>query len=90
MFDATFIEHFLLSSFLTKCCIKGERLDLAKTVINLQKQVKKKKTPVSSQITKYHYYEMWKLIWITTKSYSFMVEAYVGEWLTPQTPDLEV
>ena len=42
MFDATFIEHLLLSSFLTKCCIKGERLDLAKTVINLQKQEKKK------------------------------------------------
>ena len=42
MFDATFIEHLLLSSFLTKCCIKGERLDLAKTVINLQKEVKKK------------------------------------------------
>ena len=42
MFDAAFIEHLLLSSFLAKCCIKGERLDLAKTVINLQKEVKKK------------------------------------------------
>ena len=58
MFDATFIEHLLLSSFLTKCCIKGERLDLAKTVINLQKQEKKKETPVSSEITKNHCYEI--------------------------------
>ena len=89
MFDATFIEHLLLSSFLTKCSIKGERLDLAKTVINLQKQVKKKKSCFKSN-TKNHYYEMWKLMWITTKFYWFMVEAYVAEWLTPQTPDLEV
>ena len=33
---------------------------------------------------------MWKLMWITTKFYWFMVEAYVAEWLTPRTPDLEV
>ena len=33
---------------------------------------------------------MWKLMWITTKFYWFMAEAYVAEWLTPRTPDLEV
>jgi len=90
MFDATFIEHLLLSSFLTKCGIKGERLDLAKTVINLQKQEKKKKNSCFEWNHKKSLPWNWQLMRITTKFYWFMVEACVAEWLTPWTPDLEV
>ena len=50
----------------------------------------RKKTPDSSEITKNHYYEMWKLMRITTKFYQFMVQACVAERLTPRTSDLEV
>ena len=89
MFDATFIEHLLLSSFLTKCGIKGERLDLAKTVINLQKQVKKKKLLLQ---VKYQKSLLWNVKTDVNYNKVLLIHggAYVAEWLTPRTPDLEV
>ena len=59
-------------------------------LLSICKTGEEKKTPVSSQITKNHYYEIENWCKITTKFYWFMVEACVAEWLTPRTPDLDI